>query len=49
MEKKKLVHIYCKPVYVDCVNRFEPVTSQKASSSSSSETSGSLCSGENID
>ena len=26
-----------KPVHVDCVNRFEPLTSQKASSSSSSE------------
>ena len=38
-----------KPVHVDCVNRFEPLTSQKASSSSSSEPSGSLCSGENID
>ena len=37
-----------KPVHVDCVNRFE-LTSQKASSSSSSEPSGSLCSGENID
>ena len=31
----------------DCVNRFEPLTSQNASSSSSSEPSGSLCSGEN--
>ena len=38
-----------KAVHVDCVNRFEPLTSQKASSSSSSEPSGSLCSGENID
>ena len=38
-----------KPVHVDCVNRFEPLTSQKASSLSSSEPSGSLCSGENID
>ena len=37
-----------KPVHVDCINRFEPLTSQKASSSSSSEPSG-LCSGENID
>ena len=36
-------------MHVDCVNRFEPLTSQKASSSSSSEPSGSLCSGENID
>ena len=36
-----------KPVHVDCVNRFEPLTSQKASSSSSSEPSGSLCSGAN--
>ena len=34
-----------KPVHVYCVNRFEPLTSEKASSSS---TSG-LCSGENID
>ena len=34
-------------MHVDCVNRFEPLTSQKASSSSSSEPSGSLCSGEN--
>ena len=33
-------------MHVDCVNRFEPLTSQKASSSSSSEPSGS---GENID
>ena len=33
-----------KPVHVDCVNRFEPLTSQKASISSSSEPSGSLCS-----
>ena len=38
-----------KPVHVDCVNRFEPLTSQKASSSSSSEPSGSSCSVENID
>ena len=38
-----------KPVHVDCVNRVEPLTSQKAGSSSSSEPSGSLCSGENID
>ena len=38
-----------KPVHVDCFNRFEPLTSEKASSSSSSEPSGSLCSGENID
>ena len=38
-----------KPVHVDCVNRFEPLTSQKASSSSSSEPSGRVCSGENID
>ena len=37
-----------KPMHVDCVNRFEPLTSQKASSSSSSEPSGSLCSGEHI-
>ena len=37
-----------KPVHVDCINRFEPLT-QNASSSSSSEPSGSLCSGENID
>ena len=29
------------------INRFEPLTSQKASSSCSSEPSGSLCSGEN--
>ena len=35
-------------MHVDCVNRFEPLTSQKASISSSSEPSGSLCSGENI-
>ena len=35
-------------MHIDCVNRFEPLTSQKASSSSSSEPSGSLCSGENI-
>ena len=28
-----------------CVNRFEPLISQKASSSSNSEPSGSLCSG----
>ena len=34
-----------KPVHVDCVNRFEPLTSQKASSSS---PSGSLCNGEDI-
>ena len=34
---------------IDFVNRFEPLTSQKASSSSSSEPSGSLCSGGNID
>ena len=33
----------------DCVNRFEPLTSQKASSSCSSEPSGSLCSSESID
>ena len=32
-------------MHVDCVNRFEPLTSQKASSSSSIEPSGSLCSG----
>ena len=38
-----------KRVHVDCVNRFESLTSQKVSSSSSSEPSGSLCSGENID
>ena len=37
-----------EPVHVDCVNRFEPLTSQKASNSSSSEPSGSLYSGENI-
>ena len=37
-----------KPVHVDCVNRFEPLTSQKAGSSSSSEPSGSSCSGGNI-
>ena len=36
-----------KPVHVDCVNRFEPLTSQKASSSSSNKPSGSLCSDEN--
>ena len=34
-------------MHVDCINRFEPLTSQNASSSSSSEPSGSLCSGEN--
>ena len=34
---------------IDSVNRFEPLTPQKASSSCSSEPSGSLCSGENID
>ena len=36
-------------MHIDCVNRFEPLTPQKASSSCSSEPSGSLCSGENID
>ena len=35
-------------MHVDCVNRFEPLTSQKVSSSSSSEPSGSSCSVENI-
>ena len=38
-----------KPLHVDCINRFESLTSQKASSSTSSEPSGGLCSGENID
>ena len=38
-----------KPVHLDCINRFGPLTSQNASSSGSSERSGSLCSGENID
>ena len=34
-------------MHVDCVSRLEPLTSQKVSSSSSSEPSGSLCSDEN--
>ena len=34
-------------MHIDCVNRFEPLSSQKASSSCSSEPSGTLCSGEN--
>ena len=33
-------------MHIDCVNRFEPLTPR---SSCSSEPSGSLCSGENID
>ena len=38
-----------KPLHVDCISRFESLTSQKASSSTSSEPSGSLSSGESID
>ena len=43
------VKLDAKPMHIDSVNRFEPLISQKASSSCGSEPSGSLCTGENID